>query len=408
LSKLAASNRILATHEIGTKFVTALVAILLAPFAVLTSFLVMEAAAGLFGSPARNRRSPGCSATIVVPAHDEAAVLGATLQALKRALSERMSIVVVADNCSDSTADVARGEGVTLFERHDPGRRGKGYALDFAVEQLASNPPDVLVIIDADCTIDERSLEALVGEAHRTSSPCQAVNLLRADLTVSPLLQLSTFAFMFKNLVRQRGLQRLAGRVHLTGTGMAMPFALFRASRNVRSSIVEDLTLGLELADSGHPPRLVAEACVWSSASTEQGTLVQRRRWEGGFLATALRHGPRALWRAVRSGDLRATAAALDLLVPPLALFALLSLGVLLIASVLTIALGASWWPVVLQSALLALALGAVFAAWLREGRKFVSLGVLARIPLYVLWKVPLYLGLARRGAPTDWLRTGR
>jgi len=35
-------------------------------------------------------------------------------------------------------------------------------------------------------------------------------------------------------------------------------------------------------------------------------------------------------------------------------------------------------------------------------------LGVLVRIPLYVLWKVPLYLGLARRGAPTDWLRTGR
>jgi hypothetical protein len=49
-----------------------------------------------------------------------------------------------------------------------------------------------------------------------------------------------------------------------------------------------------------------------------------------------------------------------------------------------------------------------VLAAWLCEGRRFVSLGVLARIPLYVLWKLPMYLGFARRGAPDEWLRTGR
>jgi len=54
------------------------------------------------------------------------------------------------------------------------------------------------------------------------------------------------------------------------------------------------------------------------------------------------------------------------------------------------------------------LAMFAVLVAWAREAREFISLGVLARLPLYVIWKLPMYLGLARRGTPKEWLRTGR
>ncbi|QNP46145.1 hypothetical protein H9L14_02480 [Sphingomonas sediminicola] len=205
---------------------------------------------------------------------------------------------------------------------------------------------------------------------------------------------------MLKNLVRQRGLQRIAGRVHLTGTGMAMPYALFSASGEVRSSIVEDLAQGLELAESGHHPEFVADATVWSCASTEEGTLTQRRRWEGGFLATSLRQAPKLILKSVVKGDVRGVLAGLDLLVPPLALFALLNVAALAIASLLSLALKLDWWPVLLQLGLLVVALLAIFVVWLREGRQFISLGVLARLPLYAMWKVPMYLGLAKRGAP--------
>src|SRR4029078_13711834 len=95
--------------------------------------------------------------------------------------------------------------------------------------------PDVLIVLDADFTIDRASLEELVRSTMESGRPAQAINLLRPDRSASPLVQLSTFAFMLKNLVRQRGLQRLAGRVHLTGTGMAMPFDMFRASADGRS-----------------------------------------------------------------------------------------------------------------------------------------------------------------------------
>ena len=387
---------------------TALVAILLAPFAILTLFFLVEVLAGLPGlRPARFEASPA-SAVIVVPAHHEAEVIGETLRLLKSSLSPGMRVLVIADNCTDSTAEVARAMGVDVLERNDTERRGKGFALAFAADHLRSDPPDIFVVMDADCAIDRPSLQALVEGAHAAGGPAQAVNLLRPDRSAPPLVQLSNFAFVLKNLVRQRGLQRLAGRVHLTGTGMAMPFELFHISGDTRSSIVEDLALGLDLADAGHPPKLIGNAFVWSGSASEQGTLVQRRRWEGGFLATALRQGPKEAWHGLVRGKPRAILAGLDLMVPPLALFALLNVAALLIAAALVFVSGAAWWPVIVQLVLLALALVAVLVAWAREGRDFISLGVLARLPLYVLWKVPMYLGLARRGTPKEWLRTGR
>ena len=384
-----------------------IVIILLAPFAVLTTFFVVEVIAGLPASRFRCAGSNRMSAVVIVPAHDEALVIGDTVAALMAVLPEGVRILVVADNCSDRTAGIARSAGAEVIERNDEDQRGKGHALAFAAEHLASDPPDVLAVLDADCRMDSPSLMALVAAAG-SGGPAQAVNLLRPNKGSSPLVQISTFAFMLKNLVRQRGLQRIAGRVHLTGTGMAMPYTLFSASGKVRSSIVEDLAQGLELAEAGHHPELVADATVWSGASTEEGTLTQRRRWEGGFLATSLRQAPKLILKSVVKGDVRGVLAGLDLLVPPLALFALLNVAALAIASLLSLALKLDWWPVVLQLGLLVVALLAIFVVWLREGRQFISLGVLTRLPLYAMWKLPMYFGLAKRGAPGDWLRTGR
>jgi cellulose synthase/poly-beta-1,6-N-acetylglucosamine synthase-like glycosyltransferase len=383
------------------------VAIILAPLVLLAAFFAIEVLAGL-GRPRAEAQESSSSAVVVVPAHDEEAVIGEALVLLKEALGEHMRILVVADNCEDSTARRARSAGVEVIERTDLNRRGKGYALAHAAEYLRSDPPSVLVVMDADCRIDAGSLSALVGCASRSGRPSQAINLLRPDRKASALLQLSTFGFMLKNLVRQRGLQRLASRAHLTGTGMAIPYEIFRASDRVHSSIVEDLALGLELAEAGRAPMLVTGANVWSDPSTEEGTLTQRRRWEGGFLATALRQAPREIRRGILGGEPGSILSGLDLMIPPLALFAIVNLAALAVSATFTFALGLDWWPVLSLLGVLAVAFVAILLAWLREGREFISLGVLVRLPLYVIWKIPMYLALARRGAPSEWLRTGR
>lgn len=390
--------------------VTFFLAALLFPPALVTGFFVLEV---LFGLP---RDKPGVAdgeaelpvATLIIPAHDEEAVIAGTLEGLKAAVPAGTAILVVADNCTDKTAQIAAGHGVRVVERSDQANRGKGHALSFARSVLASDPTEVVVIVDADCAIDRPSLVNLIVAAVRSGRPSQAINLLRPSPGAEPMVQISTFAFMLKNVVRQRGLHRLSGRVHLTGTGMALPWKHFAAADLATSSIVEDIRLGFELADAGSPPQLVERAIVWSNPSSGSGTLVQRRRWEGGFLQMARRTAPRALGRSLRRLDPRGFAAGLDLCVPPLALLVIADIGLLLLAAAATAATGTRWWPVLTLGAMLAAAGVAILSAWAREGRSFLTAGALLRLPLYVLWKIPLYLGLTRKGAPTEWLRTGR
>ena len=385
----------------------AIIVIVVAPIVVITAFFSMEVLAGLRPLRMTQADGPAPRTAIVVPAHDEEGVIAETVASLVGAASSDTFVLVVADNCSDGTAKIAEAAGAGVIERDEPQRRGKGFALAAARDALRSDPPEVVMIIDADCTIDARSIEALSRAAAVTGRPCQAVYLLTPDLAASPTLQISNFAFLIKNLVRQRGLQRLAGRAHLTGTGMALPWELFDTSDLGGSNIVEDLALGLELASRKLPPMLREDAIVWSRPASDRETLNQRRRWEGGYMTTAVQVAPRAFARSLGAGDVKGLFAALDLSVPPLALLVMLNCAALLLG-IAAMALGGTSWLLVLQVTVGALAGLALALAWAREGRRFVSAGSLARLPLYLLWKLPLYAGLARRGAPKEWQRTGR
>lgn len=387
---------------------SALLLLLLLPLLTVDLFFAAEIAAGLRrGRPSSTSAAAG-EVVIVIPAHNEAAVIGQTLARLREALSERMRMLVVADNCRDDTADLARSAGADVIERHDPDRRGKGFALAFARDWLTKRPPASIVVLDADCRIAQDSLRHLAHSSQSDGRAVQAVNLLSADAAASPMVQISTFAFLIKNLVRQRGLQRLAGRVHLTGTGMCLPWPIFAQADLATASIVEDLRLGLELAEAGVPPRLAEDAFVWSPHASADQTLGQRSRWEGGFLATMRATAPRLLAKGLRSRSLGTFLAGLDLLVPPLALMAMINAAALTVALICA-ALGITGWAPAL-ALLAAGALAAVFLllAWWREGRSVLSAGALLRIPLYAAWKLPMYAGLVRKGAPAEWNRTAR
>lgn len=385
---------------------TALAILVAAVPTLLTAVFAIEVAAGL-RTPRRDRGTAAdIDGVVVMPAHDEAAVIGRTLARLRPALGARARVLVVADNCGDDTAAIARAAGAEVIVRTDPVRRGKGFALAFARDHLRAAPPAAVAVIDADCEIDAQSLARLFALAAETGQPVQAVNLLRPDLHAAPMVQVSNFAFLVKNLVRQRGLARLAGRVNLTGTGMAFPWPLFAAAPLATDDVVEDLGLGLDLSTSGRPPLLASDATVWSGASTTDGTLKQRTRWEGGFLSTSLRRALPLAVRGLARFDGRMVWSGLSLAVPPLALLALVNAATGAIGLGLLVA-GASPAPFLAQFAIGVLAVGALAIVWRKHGRAFLSSRAAARLPLYLFWKLPMYLGLLRR-RPTTWLRTGR
>jgi len=103
----------------------------------------------------------------LVPAHDEELLLGRTLESL---LSldydpDKYQIVVVADNCSDKTAEVAQHHGVAVLERTNPELSGKGEALGWALSHVCEREFDALVIIDSDTIVNTGFAAALAGVA---------------------------------------------------------------------------------------------------------------------------------------------------------------------------------------------------------------------------------------------------
>ena len=388
--------------------VTIVVLVVLAPLFFINLFFVAELAAGIPRSRGRHWPAPHGLTTIIIPAHDEEQVIGRTLAGLTAAAAGNFQILVVADNCSDRTADVARSAGAAVIERRDLTQRGKGFALAFARDHLAADPPARVIVLDADCRTDRASLAALAGACQQLAAPAQAINLLEPAPTAGPLVQVSSFAFLIKNLVRQRGLQRLAGSVHLTGTGMCLPWPLFAQADLATASIVEDVRLGIELARKGMHPRLIAESVVWSPHADQSQTLGQRTRWEGGYLALARSTAPMLLRDGIARLSPRTLLSGLDLTVPPLALLVLLTGAAFGVTVALAMLGAASWVPAALLGSVGVAAALVLLVAWWREGRAFLSPAALIRLPLYPLWKIPMYLRLARSGAPKSWNRTER
>jgi hypothetical protein len=95
-------------------------------------------------------------------------------------------------------------------------------------------------------------------------------------------------------------------------------------------------------------------------------------------------------------------------LIPPLALLAMINIAALLAALILATFAATIWLPPFLLIGVGLLAAIALLLAWWREGRAFLSPAALLRLPLYPLWKLPMYLKLARSGAPKHWERTER
>ena len=387
---------------------TLILCLLLAPLLLMNLVFIGEMLAGLPRNRTLSRSAARRGATIIIPAHNEAQGIGRTLRQLQTAAGANFRILVVADNCSDETAAIARGCGVQVAERANLNQRGKGFALAFARDLLRPGPPAAVIVLDADCRTDAASLHALTGHCEQTDRPCQAINLLEPTSSAPPLVQISTFAFFIKNLIRQRGLQRLSGGVHLTGTGMCLPWLHFDQADLATASIVEDVRLGLELARKGAHPELVQEATVWSAHSNLADTLPQRQRWEGGFIALARKTAPGLLLQGLKRFDLSLLVSGLDLLIPPLAILFLLNAAALATTAILAAVDWSNWLPAFALALAAAAAAALVLVAWAREGRPFLTPQALVRLPLYALWKVPMYLGLLRKGAPSEWRRAGR
>ena len=371
------------------------------------SVLLAEVLAAYVPKRRESDSEGGVTFSIVVPAHDEAQVIERTLIALKQSIDGQTRIIVVADNCTDATADIARSAGAEVVERKNETERGKGYALAAGIKYLRADPPDVVVFFDADTIPEDQAVRRLVDHASRACRPVQAVYLLNAPADAGPRASVSALAFTTKNLVRPAGLARLGMPCHITGSGFALPWSIASSTALASGNIVEDMQLGVDLAIAGQPVTLCESALVLGQLPAGTDTAAtQRRRWEHGHLRTLFTQCPRLLIQAVRQVRLSLAVLALDLAVPPLALLTAGLVGMWVLACLWAATVGPSL-PLWISSAGCFLLLSTVFLAWLRSGRDRIPLKSLLSVPFYVAWKLPIYAGFLLR-RETVWQRTKR
>ena len=267
-------------------------------------------------------------------------------------------------------------------------------------------PPTVVIVLDADCRISADSIERLAGEVLAQDRPIQSANLLVSGAQSSPLQEISNFAMLVKNLVRARGLMRIGGGVSLFGTGMAFPWKLFAKLPLATSNVVEDLALGIHLANENFPVELEDRALVTSLAAHPIDNLKQRQRWEHGFLQQAFRNAMPMLAKGFKKRSRHLLSLGAHMLVPPLALHVVIGIAILVATSFL-------WWvggsvlPLLVGAIAMLAMIALLFLAWISEGRETITLTSLLLAPAYVLWKIPIYLAfLVRR--QTSWNRSRR
>ena len=384
--------------------------------AAVASLLVLLLAAACSRRPALAASAPLLLA-VIVPAHDEELVLAGTLASLKAQSypADCFEIVVVADNCLDSTALIARSLGATVLERTNAQERGKGYALNHATQYLLALPlvPDAFVIIDADTQAAPDFLSSMSARIAQNKDP-RGLGAWQGRYGVLNARDgwraaLMTAAFDLVNHVKPLGRDTLGLSAGLKGNGMAFTRALAEALPWPGGSLTEDLDYGLELARRfGRRVQYIPEARVEAQMPATAGQAAsQRSRWERGRAGLVRERALPLLWEGLRRRSLLLLDAAFDLLTPPLAELAAL----LLLFAGLT-ALGASahllphpkLWLAAAASGLLGLCIY-VLCGLRVAGASADAYAALARAPFYALWKFAL---LFTKKSGSDWVRTER
>jgi cellulose synthase/poly-beta-1,6-N-acetylglucosamine synthase-like glycosyltransferase len=246
-------------------------------------------------------KDPQHTFAIVIPAHNEEEVLAKTLESCGNMEypRDKYKVFVIADNCSDNTANVSRKMGTICFERQDDRKKGKGYALAWAYEQILPLGYDAIVVLDADCFMDPfglRVFDQYLAEGFRV--------LQANDVASNPDVNSMSYAVAVGNFIENDLFyypkSQLCLAVFLRGTGIVLHRDILRDYPWEAHSVAEDMEYAVNLIKNGIRIRFVSEVNVLSEFPVHNEQLyVQRNRWASGNLSFGRKHALKMIWQGL-------------------------------------------------------------------------------------------------------------
>ncbi|WAH35112.1 glycosyltransferase family 2 protein [Alicyclobacillus dauci] len=245
---------------------------------------------------------------VIVPAHNEERVVGPLIDSLtsQHYPSELFDIHLIADNCTDHTADVGRMHGAIVHERTNNEEQGKGYAIEWILQQIVASGEryDAIVMFDADNLVDPEFLNIMNDKLCRGNKVIQGYLGVKNpfDTWVSVSLAIT---YWFDNRMWQKARQNLGISCALGGTGLCIDYPLLQEMGWKATGLTEDLEFGVRCVNRGIIPMWAHEAKVYDEKPTSfMASFRQRLRWQQGHFQCAKEHMVPLLKDGIRERNL--------------------------------------------------------------------------------------------------------
>jgi 1,2-diacylglycerol 3-beta-glucosyltransferase len=360
------------------------------------------------GSPAKLPPREIPRLLFLVPAHNEELMIAGCVRSLLEMTypAARMRVIVIADNCSDATARLAREQGAESLERFDTNLPGKPRAIAWALSQIDLRQWDACVIVDADSTVESTFALGLAKLAPLNDIAFQS-NFGVLNEFESWLTRLGGVLSRCRYNVTYPLKQSAGLNCPINGNGMGFGTNLLIRDGWRAFSITEDSELYAIYTEAGVFIGHASEANLFSqeARSLQQG-VIQRRRWLAGRIHIIREWGVRLILSPHIGWHQKLDAfVELGFAIPVLHLL----IAVLVVAGGLIGVSGtAGWWIASLAAASLSgVAVTAIIVIWTHP-QPWRTLFSFFMLPVYAGWRVVVLLGTLSRLGDTTWRKSER
>lgn len=250
---------------------------------------------------------------VLISARNEENVIGNLIECIRTQTypSELIDIWLVADNCDDHTADVARAKGCHVIERFNKELIGKGYALTYLLDRMnesgVSDQYDAFFVFDADNRLDRHYFEEM-NKAFQAGFKILTSYRNSVNLSDNWVSSGSALWFIRESRFLSASRMWLGNSCHVGGTGFMFSREVMKRNNGWKFHLLtEDLEFTMDSVLHGDRIGYCGTAMLYDEQPVSfQQSWRQRLRWSKGFLQVFRYYGPALIKRAVRERDFSA------------------------------------------------------------------------------------------------------
>ena len=260
------------------------------------------------------------SFALIVCAHNEAKVIGQLVENLRLLHYDQSlyNIFVVADNCDDNTAEVARNAGALVHERHSDAGRGKGFALEWMFSRLFAMPRkyDAVCIFDADNLVHPDFLREMNSRVQAGEQVIQGY-LDTKNAEDSWVTAMFAISFWITNHLWHLAKYNIGLSCVLGGTGMCISTHLLQKHGWGATCLTEDEEFTMKCLMEGVPTTWAHDAVIYDEKPlTFKASWNQRKRWAQGNFDVANRYMLPMLWKGIKEHNVLLLDGVIDMFQP--------------------------------------------------------------------------------------------